>query len=83
MYAKIKNGKVIKFPYSTSDLYKDNKNTSFPDKLSKDVYLSHNLVEVKVKDQPDYDRLTQTLSLKKPELVNNEWVTEFEVKDKI
>jgi len=82
MYALITNQKVEKFPYSIGQLRKDNPQTSFPAKPSKELLESYGVFEVKNGVKPDYNELTQRLSVWKPMLNSSgEWVAGYEVID--
>ena len=82
MYALITNQQVEKFPYSIGELRKDNPQVSFPAKPSKELLESYGVFAVKEGAKPDYNKLTQKLSLWKPVLdANGEWVTEYVVTD--
>ena len=82
MYALITNQKVEKFPYSIGQLRKDNPQTSFPAKPSKELLESYGVFEVKNGVKPDYNELTQRLSVWKPMLnASSEWVAGYEVID--
>lgn len=58
MYALIINGIVERFPYSISDLQKDNPNTSFPKNLNAEVLKEWNVFSV-VSVSADYNPQTQ------------------------
>ena len=82
MYALITNQQVEKFPYSIGQLRKDNTQTSFPAKPTKELLESYGVFAVKEGTKPDYDKLTQKLSLWNPVLDDSgEWVAEYVVTD--
>ena len=83
IYTKVKDGSVEKYPYSISDLKKDNPNVSFPRTLSTDTLNTFGAFEVKTEPEPDYNSITQTLTKKStPELVSGVWTLKWEIKDK-
>lgn len=74
-YALIKNGKVIKYPYSVEQLRRDNKNISFPAVLNEDMLLDYGLHQVTHGQDPDYDKTTQkVVNSENPELIDGSWV---------
>ena len=82
MYALITNQQVEKFPYSIGELRKDNPQVSFPAKPSKKLLESYGVFAVKNGVKPDYNELTQRLSVWKPMLNSSgEWVAGYEVID--
>jgi hypothetical protein len=46
MFAKIQNGLVVKYPYSTQELFEDNPNVGFPPHLTAEVLAPFNTVIV-------------------------------------
>jgi hypothetical protein len=46
MYAKIRDGNVIKFPYTFGDLRKDNPNVSFPKNITRQVMQKYGMIGV-------------------------------------
>lgn len=55
MYAKVKNGVVEKYPYSTQDLFEDNAGVGFPIHLSTEVLAPFNTVIVVRRSAPEVD----------------------------
>jgi len=83
MYAKIKDGSVEKYPYSITDLKKDNPNVSFPKVLNTSTLNSFGTYEVVTDSKPTYNSVTQTINKKStPELVSGVWTLKWETKDK-
>ena len=72
MYAKINNGSIEKYPYTTSDLRTDNPQTSFPDVIPEDMLPSFGMVPVIPTEAPtgDYHVIIKE---GKPNLVNGLW----------
>lgn len=83
MYAKIKDGSVERYPYSITDLKKDNPNVSFPKVLDSTVLNSFGMYEVVTDSKPTYNLVTQVINKKStPELVSEVWTLKWEIKDK-
>jgi len=61
MYAKIENGTIVRYPYTTAQLRSSNKNISFPLEISNDLLAEFNMVQVIVTGQPTYDSMTETV----------------------
>jgi len=72
MYAKLNNGSIEKYPYTTSDLRADNPQTSFPDSIPEDMLPSFGMVTVIPTEAPtgDYHVIIKE---GKPKLVNGLW----------
>lgn len=74
MYVKIENGSVVKYPYSDSDLRKDNPNTSFPKNLTDAIRTEWNVLPVTVMPGSDYDKSThKEVKDNVPTLINGVW----------
>lgn len=83
MYAKIKDGSVDKYPYSITDLKKDNSNVSFPDTIPTLTLNHYGVTDVVVATKPSFNSLTQTIKKKStPELVSGVWTLKWDIKDK-
>jgi len=61
MYAKIENGTIVRYPYTTAQLRSSNKNISFPLEISNDLLAEFNMIQVIVTGQPTYDAMTETV----------------------
>jgi hypothetical protein len=57
VYAKIKEGKPVSFPYSQDDLRRENPNTSFPKKVSDSLFASYGVFPVKCSERPSHQEL--------------------------
>lgn len=90
MYAKVKNGQLVQFPYSQSELQADNPYTNFN---GLDVYeafqgtetnLNGNTLELVVtQEQPQYDSKTQVISLSNTPVVEaGQWMLKWSVRNK-
>lgn len=62
MYARIENGAVARYPYSLTDLRRDNPNTTFPNSPSESDLLSFGVALVYNSTPPQYDVMTQNLA---------------------
>ena len=73
LYAKIENGAVAQYPYSFSNLRKDNPNTSFPKTSMADesIRSDYGVVEVISLGIPQSE--THNSSEGDPELINGSW----------
>lgn len=79
MYALIKNGEVIQFPYAVAQLKRDNPQTSFPKNLTPELLATFNVFLVKPTEQPAYDPLTQRVEEGTPVNEAGEWVQAWSV----
>jgi len=77
-----KDGILLKYPYSITDLIRDNRNISWPAVVSDECALSHGCYEVVDVDKPQYDHVTQVCNLATPVNVGGEWLQSWEVIDK-
>jgi hypothetical protein len=86
MYAKLNNGTIDKYPYTTSDLKSDNPQTSFPNAIPEEMLSSFGMVPVIPTDKPagDYRAIIRE---GKPNLVNGlwkqTWTVELRTSDKV
>ena len=82
MYALIQNNSVQKFPYSPNDLREDNKNVSFPEKMSDALLESWGVFKVTTLARPDVSNDSFAEQKQNPEFVDSKWVLGWEVKTK-
>ena len=83
MYTKIKDGSVEKYPYSITDLKKDNPNVSFPTTIPTATLNHYGVADVVEASQPTFNRSTQTVKRKStPELVSGVWTINWEIANK-
>jgi len=82
MYAKITNGSVEKFPYTISELKKDNPTKGFPRKGIEDVLDRYGVVSVTVDPKPTYDEATEVVEMDAPTVTNGEWSVGWTVRAK-
>lgn len=61
MYALIKNSAVKRYPYTVTDLRRDNPDISFPDSLEDVLLQSFGVWRVQASQPPSYDEKRQTL----------------------
>lgn len=88
-YAKVNNNTVIKFPYYSSDLHKENPHTAFDSKYSLEENFAKTQAAIRTGDTvvavaflpcPKHDQKTHYVNQKTfPELVENVWVFPWEV----
>ena len=89
IYAKVKNGTVIKYPYTILDLKSENPNTSFPSFIEDYILREYDIHKVNVVRNPS--NYLKNYSETEPVFINNElfqsWVesdaTESEIADRI
>ena len=72
MLVKIKDDKVIKYPYTKEDLLQDYPNTSFPAYFDDVDLSSYNVFFVKEADQPKIE-YTETITEHEPAFLDGEW----------
>lgn len=72
MYVKITNGSVEKYPYTISDLWGDNPNTSFPDQLPDERLEEFGVFKIETVAKPDagFDKNVIEAT---PVLVDGKW----------
>lgn len=72
IYAKVKEGKIETFPYTISQLKKDNPNTSFPSIINDELLESFDVYPISQSIIPAFDKKTQRLT-KDIGVVNGKW----------
>jgi hypothetical protein len=80
MYIKLKNGAVDKYPYSISELKKDNPQTSFPSEISNALLAEHNVYKVEETQMPSVS-FDKNIAEAQPQLVNGVWKQVWSVTD--
>ena len=75
MYALIKNGAVVKYPYSFAMLRKDNPNVSYPHGY--DIMKEDDVVSCQSTFKPDYD-LTKNITEGTPQTYAGVWLQMWE-----
>jgi hypothetical protein len=80
VYVLAVEGQVVKYPYTLTDLRRDNPTVSFPADLSDDLAKEFNVFAVNEKPQPTYDPDTETLHWSDPTFTDNVWHQTWEVK---
>lgn len=80
VYVLAVEGQIVKYPYTLTDLRRDNPTVSFPADLSDDLAQEFNVFAVNEKPQPTYDPETETLHWVDPTFTNNVWEQNWEVK---
>jgi hypothetical protein len=61
MFALIKDDQVARYPYSVTDLKRDNPQVSFPQNMADESLLDFDVYRVYFSSQPDFDASTQRL----------------------
>lgn len=79
MYVLIKNDAVETYPYSVSQLYADNPNTSFPSPTPDSTLAEFGVFPVVPTPQPAYDSVTQNLTELDPIQEDSLWVQQWSV----
>jgi hypothetical protein len=70
MYVLAVNDTIVKFPYSITELKKDNPQVSFPRNPSQELLATYNVYPIKPSPRPAGDVIIST----DPEFANGEWV---------
>lgn len=73
MYALIKNDTVETYPYSVSQLYADNPDTSFPSPTPDSTLAEFGVFPVVTTPQPAYDSITQVVQEATPIETDGQW----------
>jgi len=61
MFALIENGAVVKYPYTVTDVRRDNPNVSFPDNPNDEAFAAFGAMRVFFTTPPAFDDATQKL----------------------
>jgi len=81
-YAKIVNGVVVKYPYTMSDLRKENPNTSFPMKMNEESMMSWDMYTVHMENTPMFNAQTQkAVRSNTPTFKEGRWVLEWTIEN--
>lgn len=72
---------VITYPYSLSQLRKDNPQVSFPKEMPAERLAEWGVFPVKSGEIPEYDEETHTVEEGEPELVDGEWTQVWNVRE--
>ena len=81
MYIKLKNNQIAQYPYSINKLRQDNKDTSFPEKMSDERLVEWNVFSVIQTEYPQVD-FTKNVEEGEPQLVDGTWTQVWNVTDK-
>ena len=74
-YAKIVDGSLVRYPYDFAQLRRDNKNVSFPIKMTKAMFEEWGMFQVHIEDNPTYNKATQKIvTADAPVLESGVWV---------
>jgi hypothetical protein len=83
MYVKATNGTIDQFPYTISDLRRDNPNTSFPKRISEETLAAWGVYPVQHADMPSHTERTQKVETNdQPTLSGETWTLGYTVTDK-
>lgn len=81
MFALIKNGQVVKYPYSLANLRTDNPAISFPKNPSDSILAEFDMVRIFFSTQPQIDQNTQALSEGTPVFNGERWDQTWTVRE--
>lgn len=82
MFIKIKDGQVVKYPYSIYELKRENPNVSFPENVeSSGILEQFDVFKVTEVAAPSYT-YKQNLIEETPNLINGAWCQDWKVEDK-
>jgi hypothetical protein len=73
VYVLAVEGQVVKYPYTLTDLRRDNPTVSFPADISDSLAQDFNVFVVSERPQPSYNPETETLSWVNPTFNSNVW----------
>jgi hypothetical protein len=79
MYAKLNNGVIEKYPYTISQLRKDNPQCSFPKIITQGVLDQFNLVIVQAVTAPTVTDPTKRVVEDVPEFIDGMWYQKYNV----
>lgn len=74
MHALVTNQRIEKYPYSISELRKDNPQVSFPKNPGDELLAAFNVVRVQPTDFPAYNSMTQRIEEGQPVFSDGQWV---------
>lgn len=80
MYALIKDGVVVAYPYGINNLRQDNSNTSFPASMPDESLAEWGVYPVQFVPRPNADH-TKTIAEGAPKLVKGKWTQSWIVTD--
>lgn len=81
-YVKAKDGVVIAYPYTQTDLIRSNPSTSFPfGGISLDSLAEWNVFPVHLSDQPSIDPLSERLIELPPVFDGSSWIQQWSVEN--
>ena len=80
MYVKVINNEVVKFPYTSTDLRRDNPSKSFPENVTEQAFLLHGAYPVTLTDVPDYDSATHRVN-QSVHLVDGVWTQRWTLEE--
>jgi hypothetical protein len=78
MYIKLNNGVVEKYPYSISELRKDNPQVSFPSDVPESLLAEYGVYSVEPTEKPAND-ISKLVMETSPELINGVWKQVWEI----
>lgn len=81
MYILAPNGTAETYPYSATQLIKDNPQVSFPKNPTDALLASHGVFPVARVDRPEYDPATQNLAEGAPRLTAGVWTQVWVITD--
>ena len=79
MYVLAPSRVVETYPYSTSDLRRDNPQTSFPQKITTELLAEWNVFPVEKQPAPVYNPITQNLKQGNPVFQGDKWLMTWQV----
>lgn len=83
MYAKIINGQVAQFPYTTAELRRDNPSTSFPQNITDELLAAYGVFAVVRAELPEFDAAYQKIiDGNSPVLIDGVWTVQRTVVEK-
>jgi len=82
LYVKAVGGSIVSYPYTQTDLVRDNPATSFPSGgLSPSQLVGWDVYPVHFSPVPDYDSVTQLVMEVPPVYDGNSWIQQWSVVD--
>lgn len=79
MHALVINQQVEKYPYSFSELRRDNPQVSFPKNPTDELLASFNVIRVQPTEHPAYDPMMQRIEGTQPVFSDGQWVQAWNV----
>lgn len=81
-YVKAIDNAIVRYPYTQTDLVRDNPSTSFPSgPMSPEQLAKWNVFSVQTSEQPNYDPTRQVISEEPPVYNGSVWIQQWAIRN--